>query len=143
VLSNSTENEASMQEIQTSNSAPGSGLINLTHIIYGLHAFAIITGIVGSATIVGSFLGSLPSILAVILNYAKRSDTRGTWLESHFSWQIRTFWFALLWVVIAVALALTIVGLPLTICILIGLTLWVIYRIGRGWLALNDQRTIQ
>ena len=131
-----------MQEVQTRNSTPNTGLINLTHIIYGLHAFAIITGVVGSATIVGSFLGSLPSILAVILNYAKRSETRGTWLESHFSWQIRTFWFALLWVVISVALALTIIGFPLTLCILVGLTLWVIYRIGRGWLALNEQSTI-
>lgn len=131
-----------MQDIQIPTRMPVSGLINLTHIIYGLHAFAIITGIVGSATIVGSFLGSLPSIIAVILNYARRSETRGTWLESHFSWQIRTFWFALLWVVIAVALALTIIGFPLTLCILVGLTLWVIYRIGRGWLALNDQRTV-
>lgn len=118
------------------------GLVTLTHIIYGLHAFAIVTGILGSATIVGSFLGSLPSILAVILNYARRSETRGTWLESHFSWQIRTFWFALLWVVIAVALALTVIGFPLTIGILIGLTLWVVYRIGRGWLALNERRTV-
>ncbi|SDU19684.1 Uncharacterized membrane protein [Pseudomonas pohangensis] len=131
-----------MQEIQIRNDSPAAGLINLTHIIYGLHAFAIVTGIVGSATIVGSFLGSLPSILAVILNYVKRSETRGTWLESHFSWQIRTFWFALLWVCIAVALALTIIALPLTLCILVGLTLWVIYRIGRGWLALNAQRTV-
>ena len=131
-----------MQEIQIRNDSPDAGLINLTHIIYGLHAFAIVTGIVGSATIVGSFLGSLPSILAVILNYVKRSETRGTWLESHFSWQIRTFWFALLWVCIAVALALTIIALPLTLCILVGLTLWVIYRIGRGWLALNAQRTV-
>ena len=118
------------------------GLVTLTHIIYGLHAFAIVTGILGSATIVGSFLGSLPSIVAVILNYARRSETRGTWLESHFSWQIRTFWFALLWVVIAVALALTVIGFPLTIGILIGLTLWVVYRIGRGWLALNERRTV-
>ena len=131
-----------MEDKQLDATTPGAGLINLTHVIYGLHAFAIITGIVGSATIVGSFLGSLPSILAVILNYVKRSETRGTWLESHFSWQIRTFWFALLWVVIAVALALTVIGFPLTICILLGLTLWVIYRIGRGWLALNDRRTV-
>lgn len=131
-----------MQDAQTYSNAPTAGLINLTHIIYGLHAFAIITGIVGSATIIGSFLGSLPSILAVILNYVRRSEVRGTWLESHFSWQIRTFWFALLWVVIAVALALTIIGVPLTICILIGLTLWLIYRIGRGWLALNERRTV-
>ena len=131
-----------MQDVQLQAFGPSSGLINLTHIIYGLHAFAIITGVVGSATIVGSFLGSLPSILAVILNYARRSETRGTWLESHFDWQIRTFWFALLWVLIAVALALTLIGLPVTICILVGLTIWVIYRIGRGWLALNDQRTV-
>ena len=131
-----------MQDTQIYSTAPTAGLINLTHIIYGLHTFAIITGIVGSATIVGSFLGSLPSILAVILNYARRSETRGTWLASHFSWQIRTFWLALLWVVIAVLLAFTLIGLPLTICILIGLTLWVIYRIGRGWLALNEQRTV-
>ncbi len=131
-----------MQELQVQTYSPNPGLINLTHIIYGLHAFAIVTGIIGSATIVGSFLGSLPSILAVILNYARRSETRGTWLESHFNWQIRTFWFALLWVLIAVLLALTLIGLPLTIFILVGLTLWVIYRIGRGWLALNDQRTI-
>ena len=131
-----------MQEVQVQTYSPNPGLINLTHIIYGLHAFAIVTGIIGSATIVGSFLGSLPSILAVILNYARRSETRGTWLESHFNWQIRTFWFALLWVLIAVLLALTLIGLPLTIFILVGLTLWVIYRIGRGWLTLNDQRTI-
>ena len=131
-----------MQELQVQTYSPNPGLINLTHIIYGLHAFAIVTGIIGSATIVGSFLGSLPSILAVILNYARRSETRGTWLESHFIWQIRTCWFALLWVLIAVLLALTLIGLPLTIFILVGLTLWVIYRIGRGWLALNDQRTI-
>lgn len=131
-----------MEDKQLDATTPGAGLINLTHVIYGLHAFAIITGIVGSATIVGSFLGSLPSILAVILNYVKRSETRGTWLESHFSWQIRTFWFALLWVVIAVALALTVIGFPLTICILLSLTLWVIYRIGRGWLALYDRRTV-
>ncbi len=131
-----------MQDLQLPALTPSRGLINLTHIIYGLHALAIVTGIVGSASIVGSFLGSLPSILAVILNYARRSETRGTWLESHFDWQIRTFWFALLWVLIAVALALTLIGLPVTLCILVGVTLWVIYRIGRGWLTLNDQRTI-
>ncbi|MBF7731205.1 DUF4870 family protein [Pseudomonas sp. N040] len=131
-----------MHENPLDTPAPDTSLITLTHIIYALHAFAIITGIVGSATIVGSFLGSLPSILAVILNYAKRSETRGSWLESHFDWQIRTFWFALLWLLLAVVLAFTVIGLPLTIAILIGLTVWVVYRICRGWLALNDQRSI-
>ena len=50
------------------------------------------------ATVVGAFLTGWPSIIAVILNYVKRGDVRGTWLESHFRWQIRTFWFGLLWV---------------------------------------------
>jgi uncharacterized membrane protein len=118
------------------------GLINLTHIIYGLHAFAIVTGVIGSASIIGSFLASLPSIVAVILNYAKRSDARGTWLESHFSWQIRTFWFALLWVLLALLLALTVFGLPMALLILLALTLWLIYRVARGWLALNEGKPI-
>jgi uncharacterized membrane protein len=118
------------------------GMINLTHIIYGLHAFAIVTGVIGSASIIGSFLASLPSIIAVILNYAKRSDVRGTWLESHFSWQIRTFWFALLWVLLALLLALTVFGLPMALLILLALTLWLIYRVARGWLALNEGKPI-
>jgi uncharacterized membrane protein len=45
--------------------------------------------------VLGSFLFGWPSIIAVIINYVKRSEARGTWLESHFDWQIRTFWFAL------------------------------------------------
>jgi uncharacterized membrane protein len=118
------------------------GLLTLTHIIYALHAFAIITGVIGSASIIGSFLASLPSILAVILNYARRSEARGTWLESHFNWQIRTFWFALLWVLIAVLLALSVFGLPMALGILLALTCWLIYRIARGWLALNDGASV-
>ena len=67
-----------------------------------LHAFSLLMGIVGAATVVGAFLTGWPSIIAVILNYVKRSEVRGTWLESHFRWQIRTFWFGLLWVVLCV-----------------------------------------
>ncbi len=77
---------------------PRRSLIILIHVIYGLHAASLITGIIGAATVVGAFLTGWPSIIAVILNYAKRSEARGTWLESHFRWQIRTFWFGLLWV---------------------------------------------
>ena len=78
--------------------APSSSLISWTQVIYGLHAFSLLTGILGAATVVGAFLTGWPSIIAVILNYVKRGDVRGTWLESHFRWQIRTFWFGLLWV---------------------------------------------
>ena len=73
-------------------------LVQLTHVIYALHAFSVLTGVFGAASVIGAFLVGWPSIIAVILNYVKRSDVNGTWLESHFSWQIRTFWFAALWV---------------------------------------------
>jgi uncharacterized membrane protein len=116
------------------------GLVRLTHLIYGLHSLAILTGLLGTATIVGSFLGGIPSIVAVILNYVKRDETRGTFLESHFRWQIRTFWYALLWVLVASLLILTIIGIPVAILMFFVLGAWVVYRVARGWLALNERR---
>jgi uncharacterized membrane protein len=119
---------------------PRDGLVTLTHVIYALHAFAVLSGVATSATVVGSFVSGLPSIVAVILNYLKRSEVRGTWLDSHFRWQIRTFWFALLWILVALALALTILGIPIAVVLVLGAGLWVIYRVVRGWLALKDRR---
>jgi uncharacterized membrane protein len=117
-------------------------LVGWTQVIYGLHAFSLLTGIIGTATVVGAFLTGWPSIIAVILNYVKRGETRGTWLESHFRWQIRTFWFGLLWVALCVlfvvgtlGIGILIAWLPLAI-----VTIWFIYRIARGWLALNNRR---
>ena len=75
---------------------PRASLIRLTHVIYALHAVSLVTGIITAATVVGAFLTGWPSIIAVILNYAKRSEARDTWLESHFRWQIRTFWYGFL-----------------------------------------------
>jgi uncharacterized membrane protein len=117
---------------------PREGLVRLTHIIYGLHAFSALMGVISSAAIVTAFLTGWPSILAVILNYAKRADVRGTFLESHFRWQIRTFWFAVLWVLLAVLLFITVIGIPLAWLVVVVTGVWVLYRIGRGWLALND-----
>src|SRR5690348_9710637 len=76
------------------------GLITYTHAIYALHSLAVIIGLTTAASIVGSFVCGIPSIVAVIMNYARRREVRGTFLESHFQWQIRTFWFALLWALI-------------------------------------------
>ena len=111
-------------------------------VIYALHAFSVLTGIFGAVSVIGAFLIGWPSIIAVILNYVKRSEVAGTWLESHYRWQIRTFWFAALWVVIAIAVGLTVIGLPLTFAILLGVTFWLVYRVVRGWLALNARATI-
>jgi uncharacterized membrane protein len=126
----------------TATAEPGRSLLVLTHVIYGLHAASLATGIIGAATIVGAFLTGWPSIIAVILNYVKRSDARGTWLESHFRWQIRTFWFGVLWaalcglfVVATLGVGLLVAWLPLFV---VGL--WFVYRILRGWLALVERR---
>jgi uncharacterized membrane protein len=126
----------------TPTAAAPEGLVRLTHLIYALHAFSAVMGVVSSAAVVTSFLTGWPSILAVILNYAKRSDVRGTFLESHFRWQIGTFWTALLCVVVAIVLLLTIILIPVAWLLFVGTGLWVLYRIVRGWLALNDGRPI-
>jgi len=129
-------------EANSDSGAPREGLVTLAHAIYALHAFSAVTGLVGTATIVGAFLTGWPSIIAVILNYAKRADVRGSYLESHFSWQIRTFWYAFFWVVIGGVLFLTVVGIPISIAIFIAISLWILYRIARGWLALLERRAM-
>ncbi len=115
-------------------------LVTFTHIIYALHAGSLAVGIVGSATIVGAFLFGIPSIIAVVLNYVRRGDVRGTWLDSHFGWQIRTFWYGLAWAVLGAVFAVTIVLLPVTFGIWFALAIWFIYRVARGWLNLRDGR---
>jgi uncharacterized membrane protein len=117
-------------------------LVTWTQAIYALHALSLAIGILSAATVVGAFLFGWPSIVAVILNYVKRSQARGTWLESHFRWQIRTFWFGALWVVLCglfvvftLGLGLFVVWMPLGI-----VALWFIYRVVRGWMALNNRR---
>jgi len=125
---------------QQGNDALMPSVLTVAHFVYALHTVAIVIGIVGAATVIGSFVGGLPSIVAVILNYVKRGDARGTWIASHYRWQIRTFWFTLLWALIGWALVLTIIGAVVGVPILIALTLWLMYRIGRGWLRLRDRR---
>ena len=119
---------------------PREGLVTVTHVIYALHAFSALTGLVSAAFVVTAFLTGWPSIIAVIINYVKRSEARGTWLDSHFSWQIRTFWFALLWVVIAAILLVTLIGIPFAYMIWVVTGLWVLYRIIRGWMTLAGRR---
>jgi uncharacterized membrane protein len=119
---------------------PEPTLVTITHLIYGLHAFSVLIGLTSAATVVGAFVFGLPSIVAVILNYVKRGDVRGTMLASHFRWQIRTFWYALLWILVAVGCLLTIIGIPLAFAVFSGAGIWVIYRVARGWIALNDRR---
>jgi uncharacterized membrane protein len=85
----------------------------------------------------GFFLG-ITWIAAVIIDYVKKDDAVGTWLESHFRWQIRTFWWGLLWGVIGGILALVIVGF----IVLAADAVWIIYRIVKGWLRLSENREV-
>jgi len=95
-------------------------LKTLTMVIYALQAVA--------------FLNGLTAIVAIVLNYIKREEVAGTWLESHFRWQIRTFWFGLLWGVIGAILFIVVIGW----FVLMAAAIWVIYRIVKGWLNLHE-----
>jgi uncharacterized membrane protein len=121
-------------------------LIRYTHLIYGLHALSVLIGITGAATIVGSFIFGLPSLIAVIMNYVRRRDTQGTWLESHFRWQIRTFWLALGWsiavLLLSAPLMLVVVGFATAWLGMLLIGIWVLYRVVRGWLTLREERAI-
>lgn len=97
-------------------------LERMTLVIYALQAASVFLGV------------SL--IAAVIVNYIKRDDVRGTWLESHFRWQIRSFWFFLLWAALGCLLLLIVIGY----FILIAAGIWLIYRIAKGWVFFSEKK---
>jgi len=135
---------ATTQPLVGATRQPAASLVTWTQVTYALHAFSIVTGIIGVSTVVGSFLIGWPSIIAVVLTYVKLGATRGTWLESHSRWQIRTFWFGLLWAVLCLAFVVFTLGIGLLLVwIPLGvLTVWFIYRVVRGWMALSAGRPV-
>lgn len=125
---------------------PDSSLVTTLHVTYALHAVGLAIGAFGTATVIGAFLFGWPSIIAVILNYVKRSDARGTWLESHFTWQIQTFWYAVVWAAVLAAinfvLFFLVIGFLTWPMSFFVLGIWAIYRIAKGWMRLNDRRAV-
>ncbi len=122
-------------------------LVSYTHWMYALHALSALMGILTSAAIATAFVFSIPSIIAVIMNYVKRTEVRGTWLDSHFVWQLRTFWWAALWIVLIFVFStplILLLGLGfLTMWLGIAIVgIWILYRVIRGWLALKDGRPV-
>ncbi len=136
------EYEMTAPDSRVVSSVPPPRVVRLTHFIYLLHAFSILMGMLGPALIVTAFLTGWPSIIAVIINYIKRDEVRGTYLDSHFGWQIRTFWYTLLWLVTAAMLFATVIGIPLGYVLIVGAGIWVTYRILRGWMALSDGKSM-
>jgi uncharacterized membrane protein len=123
---------------------PDPSLVTITHFTYALHALGLAIGAFGTATVVGAFLFGWPSIIAVIINYVTRGSVRGTWLATHFDWQLRTFWWALAWTVMATLafgpFALILIGIPPLLASYFAIGVWAAYRVVRGWLALRDGR---
>ncbi|MCB5363980.1 hypothetical protein H0484_09500 [Pusillimonas sp. CC-YST705] len=118
-----------MQDLSSPNVTPVGGedprlksAKTITTVIYALQAASFFVGITG--------------LVAIIINYVKLSDVQGTWLASHFRWQIRTFWFGLLWGIIGAFTIFLLVGY----LILLANAVWIIYRIVRGWLNLADNK---
>jgi len=131
---------------QTATREPDPSLVTTTHVTYALHALGLAIGAFGASTVIGAFLFGWPSIIAVIINYVKRNDTRGTWLESHFTWQIRTFWFAVLWSciigILGAVFLIVLIGIGIWVAGFFILGVWAIYRIATGWMRLNDRRPV-
>ena len=117
-----------------------AGTLAWAHVMYGLHALSALSGILTSATIVGAFVFGWPSVIAVIVNYATRDQVRGHWLDSHWRWQLRTFWYAALWLLVAGFLMFTLIGIPAAIFVIFITGLWVLYRVIRGWIGLQSRR---
>jgi uncharacterized membrane protein len=122
------------------------GTVRTMHIIYALHALGLVIGAFGVASVIGSFLFGWPSIIAVIVSYIYRGEAKGTWLESHFDWAIRTFWIALVFAAIvftvSVPLMLVVIGFGTLALGMFVLGIWAVYRIARGWLRLNDKQAM-
>jgi uncharacterized membrane protein len=121
-------------------------LVTTLHVTYALHALGLAIGAFGAATVVGSFIFGWPSIIAVIINYVRRGDARGTWLESHFEWQIKTFWYAVglstLIFISGLLLAIVLIGFAIWALGFFALGVWAIYRITKGWMRLRDRQPV-
>ena len=135
----STETEAISRHFQGDGNLH-DGLRAWCHVMYGLHALSAITGILTSATIVSAFVTGWPSLIAVIIAYATRRRVRHSWLATHWRWQLRSFWFAVLWLLVAGLLMFTLIGIPAALMVLLSTGLWILYRVARGWLALIERR---
>ena len=123
-------------EVAVADDARLDGVRAWTHVIYALHAWSVLVGLLTPAFVLTAFLLGWPSLIAVVLNYVKRSDAAGTLFESHFRWQIRTFWFAIPGALLGLVLFVSLLFLPLALLVWIATGLWITYRVARGWIAL-------
>jgi uncharacterized membrane protein len=125
-----------------SSEAELEGLKAWTHVMYALHAISVFAGLTSAMFVVTAFVTGWPSIIAVVLNYLKRSAAAGSWIEPHLRWQMRTFWWTVLWGALCALLWLTVLGIVVALPLLLVVGAWVTYRIARGWIALLRGRPV-
>ena len=121
---------------------PTPSLVKITYITYALHIFSALNGLLSPAFILTAFLTGWPSIIALVISYIWRDDAEYTYLYSHLNWLISTFWRALVWLVVAWLLIITVVGVVIGLPLMLLVGLWVLYRLGKGFFALNDRRVV-
>lgn len=133
-------------EVQATPSPAANAPVSAILAIYVLFGIAAVVSIAGYGMAVGAPLLTIIGIVAVIIAYVKRDEARGTWTASHVTWLIRTFWWSLLWNVIGTivlfTLGLILIGIPIAYGIWIATTIWVIYRLVRGYLYFKDSQPI-
>jgi len=116
--------------------------VTATLVVYLLFGLAAIGGIVGHGMLVGAPLLTIIGVIAVIVAYITRSNAEGTWTASHLSWLIGTFWWSFLWNCLGWVLAVTLIGLPVALAIWVATTIWVIYRVIRGFMYFHRSEPI-
>jgi uncharacterized membrane protein len=125
---------------------PSPSLISMALLVYALFGVAAVVGLVSSGFPLIAPLMGVVGIVAIILAYVKRGEATGTWLESHYRWLIRTFWFSLLWgaigAVIFVLLLIIVIGVFIGYLIWVATTIWVMYRLVRGYMLFNESKPI-
>lgn len=133
-------------EVQVTPNPSANAPVSAILAVYVLFAIAAIVGVAGHGMAVGAPLLTILGIVAVIIAYVKRDEAKGTWLASHVTWLIRTFWWSFLWNVIGMCvlftLGLILIGIPIAYAIWIATTIWVIYRLVRGYLYFKDSQPI-
>ena len=126
--------------------APSSSLVSTTLLVYALFGVAAVVGLVSSGFPLIAPLIGIVGIVGIILAYVKRSEAAGTWLESHYRWLIRTFWFSLLWgaigAVVFVLLLIVVIGVFIGYLIWVATTIWVLYRLVRGYTLFNESKPV-
>ena len=120
---------------------PPQSLISTTLVVYALFAVAAIAGLVSAGLLSTPLLG-LIGLIALIIAYVKRGEAAGTWLQSHYRWLIRTFWFSLIWGIVGGIFFVTLIGIPIAFVIWFAATVWVIYRLVRGWVLFKDNKPV-